>query len=187
MIIRRYGNRFHSVSIDFDPAAMTEVGFRRDGEQEWDTEEFMSQHELIREEEIIAESSDVVQEKAEREMLVAKQAAAYQAERGMWFNDKIGQKELLRYHYNLALIYDRSHQCEQAVVEYKKALELAPDDADVHYNLGIVYDECIKDKEKAIFHYQKYLELCPYALDARMVADWIIWANEDLEWEEKLR
>ncbi len=69
MIIRRYGNRFHSVSIDFDPAAMTEVGFRRDGAQEWDAEEFLSQHELIREEEIIAESSDVVQEKAEREML----------------------------------------------------------------------------------------------------------------------
>lgn len=69
MIIRRYGNRFHSVSVDFDPAAMTEVGFRRDGEQEWDAEEFMAQHELIREEEITAEFSDAVQEKAEREML----------------------------------------------------------------------------------------------------------------------
>ena len=69
MIIRRYGNRFHSVSVDFDPAAMTEVGFRRDGAQEWDAEEFLSSHDLIREEEIIAEFSNVVQEKAERLML----------------------------------------------------------------------------------------------------------------------
>ena len=69
MIIRRYGNRFHSVSLDFDPAAMTEVGFRRDGNQEWDAEEFLAGHEMIREEEIIAEASDVVQAAAERVML----------------------------------------------------------------------------------------------------------------------
>ncbi len=69
MIIRRYGNRFQSVSLDFDPAAMTEVGFRRDGSQEWDAEEFLAGHEMIREVEIIAEASDAVQEAAERVML----------------------------------------------------------------------------------------------------------------------
>ena len=69
MIIRRYGNRFHSVSLAFDPAAMTEVGFRRNGNQEWDAEEFLSAHEMIREEEITAEASNVVQEAAERVML----------------------------------------------------------------------------------------------------------------------
>lgn len=69
MIIRRYGNRFHSVSLDFDPAAMTEVGFRRDGTQEWDAEEFLAGHDMVREEAIIAEASDVVQEAAERVML----------------------------------------------------------------------------------------------------------------------
>ena len=69
MIIRRYGNRFHSVSMDFDPAAMTEVGFRKDGVQEWDAEEFLAAYLMVREVEIIATSSDPVQEKAEREML----------------------------------------------------------------------------------------------------------------------
>lgn len=69
MIIRRYGNRFHSVSLDFDPAAMTEVGFRRDGEQEWDAEEFLAAYEMIREEALMAEATDVVQEAAERIML----------------------------------------------------------------------------------------------------------------------
>lgn len=71
MIIRRYGNRFHSVALDFDPAAMTEVGFRRDGEKEWPADEFLAEHEMVREEEIMAESTDPVQEKAERTMLEA--------------------------------------------------------------------------------------------------------------------
>lgn len=48
---------------------MTEVGFRRDGNQEWDAEEFLVGHEMIREEEIIAEASDPVQAAAERVML----------------------------------------------------------------------------------------------------------------------
>jgi hypothetical protein len=69
MIIRRYGTKFHSVSLDFDPAAMTEVGFRRDGKQEWDAEEFLAEYEMVREEEIIAEFTDAVQEAAERMML----------------------------------------------------------------------------------------------------------------------
>jgi hypothetical protein len=55
--------------MDFDPAAMTEVGFRRDGVREWDAEDFVGQFHMVREEEIIAEYSDVVQEKAERLML----------------------------------------------------------------------------------------------------------------------
>jgi hypothetical protein len=69
MIIRRYGNRFHSVTIDFDPAAMTEVGFRRDGAWEQDAEEFLAQYDMIREEALMAEATDVVQEAAERIML----------------------------------------------------------------------------------------------------------------------
>ncbi len=69
MIIRRYGNRVHSVSLNFDPVAMTEVGFQRDGEMERDLGEFLDEHQMVREVEVIAEASDPVQEKAEREML----------------------------------------------------------------------------------------------------------------------
>jgi hypothetical protein len=69
MIIRRYGTRFHTVSLNFDPAAMTEVGFRRVGGREWDAEEFLAEYEIIREEALMAEGTDVVQEAAERIML----------------------------------------------------------------------------------------------------------------------
>jgi len=71
MIIRRYGTRYHSVTLDFDPAAMTEVGFRRDNEQQWTVADFEDQYELVREEELIADATDTVQEQAERKMLVA--------------------------------------------------------------------------------------------------------------------
>jgi hypothetical protein len=69
MIIRRYGTRIHSVTHDFDPAAMTEVGFRRDGQREWNAEEFESEYVLLREAEITSEATHSVQEKAERAML----------------------------------------------------------------------------------------------------------------------
>jgi hypothetical protein len=71
MIIRRYGSRFHSVSLAFDPAAMTEVGFRRDNEKQWDVAEFEAQYELLREEEIIADGTSAVQAEAEKKLLVA--------------------------------------------------------------------------------------------------------------------
>jgi len=78
MIIRRYGNSFHSVSLNFDPAAMTEVGFRRSGNKQWDTEDFLASHELIREEEVMAAASDVIQEAAERTMLEKLEKMVYE-------------------------------------------------------------------------------------------------------------
>lgn len=71
MIIRRYGDQYHSVTLDFDPAALTEVGFRRDNEQQWEAGDFEAQYELVREESIISEGTDPVQDKAERMMLDA--------------------------------------------------------------------------------------------------------------------
>jgi len=90
----------------------------------------------------------------------------------------------LAYHYNLGLSYDRSGQYKKAVSEYKKALEVAPDDADTHYNLAIIYDDCLKDKKKAIEHYRRYLQLRPDAKDAERVAEWIREAEEEIEWGE---
>ncbi len=96
-------------------------------------------------------------------------------------------KQTMKFHYNLALMYDKMGGYKEAIEEYEKALELTPDDSDIHYNLGIVYDDHIKDKEKAIFHYQRYLDLCPDTSDARKVEGWIARAKTALEWEKKLR
>lgn len=69
MIVRRYGNRFHSVALAFDPAALTEVGFKKDEAKDWTAEEFHEAYELIRVEEVTAEGADPVQDTAEKAML----------------------------------------------------------------------------------------------------------------------
>lgn len=90
------------------------------------------------------------------------------------------KEQTLRFHYNLGYFYDQSRQFKEALVEYKKALKIAPDDADLHYNLAVLYDEHIRDKEKAIYHYEIYLNLSPEAEDAPKVTYWINRAKQEL-------
>jgi hypothetical protein len=66
-------------------------------------------------------------------------------------------------------------------------LDLSPDDADIHYNLAIVYDDHLQDDAKAVFHYSRYLDLRPNAADAGLVAEWMAEAKDDLEWQRKTR
>ncbi len=100
---------------------------------------------------------------------------------------KQAQEELRRqtakFHYNLGLVYDQGRRYKEALAEYKKALEIAWDDPDIHYNLAILYDEHIIDKRKALKHYQAYLELCPGALDADKVAFWIENVKRELKFQ----
>ena len=69
MIIRRYGKTIASVDADFDPAAMTEVGFRRNREWEMAIDEFLDHHKMVETHEIDGTGTDVVQDKAERALL----------------------------------------------------------------------------------------------------------------------
>ena len=57
---------------------------------------------------------------------------------------------------------------EDAVKEFETAKSLAPDWADIYYNLGIVYDKTEKYKE-AIENLRNYLRLVPNAEDAEAV------------------
>jgi tetratricopeptide (TPR) repeat protein len=97
------------------------------------------------------------------------------------------REEEFRHYYNLALQYDNEGMYSESVQEYKKALELMPNDADLHYNLAVIYDDHIQDKEKAIFHYQRYLRLNPAADDIKAVTIWINRAKEDLKWQRRMR
>lgn len=92
-----------------------------------------------------------------------------------------------QHYYNLAVIYEDAGRYKEAVREYKKTLELVPDNANIHYNLGIIYDDYLQDEEKANFYYGRYLELYPDAPDAGIVREWMDEAREDLEWKLKMR
>jgi tetratricopeptide (TPR) repeat protein len=67
-------------------------------------------------------------------------------------------------------LYDRAHlalgnryydhgQIEEALAEYQKVIKFDDRNVDAHLNLGIIYEDILKDKEKATEHYKAYLEL----------------------------
>jgi tetratricopeptide (TPR) repeat protein len=79
------------------------------------------------------------------------------------------KKEVAFTHYNLGVMFYQSGNYNQSLLEYQKALEALPDDARTHYGMALIYDEHKKNKEKAIHHYRKYLEIEPNAEDAAEV------------------
>ena len=77
-------------------------------------------------------------------------------------------------HYNMGVVYAKEGRFREAEAEYLKALRIDPNDAAVHYNLAILYDDEFNDKEKAAMHYRKYLKLNPGAPDADAVKGWLM-------------
>lgn len=83
------------------------------------------------------------------------------------------QLELQRSYYNMGCVYKAARQFDRAEAEFLRALAIKPDDAGVHYNLGILYDDDLHRKDKARLHYQKFLELAPDDRDAASVQEWL--------------
>lgn len=83
------------------------------------------------------------------------------------------QAELQRSYYNMGCVYKAARQFDRAEAEFLRALAIRPDDAGVHYNLGILYDDDLHRKDKARYHYQKFLELAPDDKDAALVQEWL--------------
>ena len=61
-------------------------------------------------------------------------------------------------HYNLGVFYTRQKEYSRAAVEFEKTLELKPDDAQAHFNLGYIYAEYVVNRNKAVNHFQEYLK-----------------------------
>ncbi|MDD5020467.1 MAG: tetratricopeptide repeat protein [Candidatus Omnitrophica bacterium] len=82
-------------------------------------------------------------------------------------------REAEKYHYNLGAVYTRDKDYENAVKEFNSVLSYNPNDAKTHYNLGIIYDDYFKNKEKARYHYRAFLDLQPESDDAESVREWL--------------
>lgn len=85
--------------------------------------------------------------------------------------------EAAKVHYNLGNIYFQQGHYEKAVVEYERAVALAPYDPEAHYNLAFVSGEYLDDQRSALKHYQQYLYLKPEADDALFVKEKILAAR----------
>ncbi len=69
MILRRYGKWYHSVEPNFNPAAMTEIGFQRDRVFSVSAGDFEDGYRAVATDEVGAEADGEVQRHAERELL----------------------------------------------------------------------------------------------------------------------
>jgi nucleoid-associated protein YgaU len=83
------------------------------------------------------------------------------------------------YHYRLGANKYREGDFEAAIRIYEKVLQLDPNLASAHLDLGIIYDDYRSDKANAILHYKEYLRLEPQSEKADMVARWIHSAEEE--------
>jgi len=68
-------------------------------------------------------------------------------------------KETANMHYNLAVFYTKNKEYSRALAELEKTLELTPDDAYAHFNIGYIYAEYMVNRQKAIEHFKHYLRL----------------------------
>ena len=129
----------------------------------------------------------LVKENAEyREKLEILKGKFKDAVPGLAKSGRISQKmmrENADMHYNLGTIFLKNKQYKEAIQEYERVLELRPADSDTHYNLGVLYDDYLKDREKALYHYQKYLAVNPKSPDAKKIETYIL----SLELEQKVR
>jgi tetratricopeptide (TPR) repeat protein len=83
------------------------------------------------------------------------------------------RKDRVTLSYNLGCLYKASKQYEKAEAQFLEALAYAPDDPAIHYNLGVLYDDCLKRTDKAREHYARFLELAPNDADAPRVIEWL--------------
>ncbi len=112
-------------------------------------------------------------EKREHRLLRAERVAEV-LERARSEVEQSGRRQRLNMHYNMASVYARDGRFVEAEQEYLKALQLDPNDADVHYNLGVLYDDEMGRPAKAILHYRRYLQLNPHGTDADRVRNWLM-------------
>ena len=75
MILKRYGTSYHSVQPNFNPTAMTEIGFMRDREFSISADGFADRYKLVSTEELGAEADADVQRDAERALLANLEAS----------------------------------------------------------------------------------------------------------------
>ncbi|MBU2102373.1 MAG: tetratricopeptide repeat protein [Candidatus Omnitrophota bacterium] len=62
-------------------------------------------------------------------------------------------------HYNMGVFYLKQKEYSRAVAEFEKAVELTPDDAYAHFNLGYMYAEYLVNRKKAVEHFRHYLRV----------------------------
>jgi Flp pilus assembly protein TadD len=75
---------------------------------------------------------------------------------------------------NLGSLLLQEGKVGPAEVWLKKALELNPESAIAHKNLGVLYAEYRKDRAQAVRHYRECLRLDPDIADAAAIRSYLV-------------
>ena len=67
-----------------------------------------------------------------------------------------------------------------AIEEFDKALEVNPQSASAHFELGCLYVQKVPDPAAAIYHFDRYLKLRPDAANAETVRQLVYTCKQDL-------
>ncbi len=73
--------------------------------------------------------------------------------------NKVLIRQTAEMHYNLGVFYTKNKEYERAIAEFEKVVEITPDDAYAHFNLGYIYAEYLVNRKKAIEHFRYFLRL----------------------------
>jgi hypothetical protein len=83
MILKKYGNTYHSVTPNFDSRAMTEVGFQKSGEQSLTAAELEEQYQAAETRELTASAEGDVQDVVEKKLLESLRSQLVEFERAL--------------------------------------------------------------------------------------------------------
>ena len=111
MILRRYGTSVHSVELNFDAAALTEIGFRRDGEVSIPVEEFESGWEKVEERSFAPTGEGRVQIETDRVLLDELERAIRAMEQDL------GEDEVLYVESQQGKDYPKVSDTQKVIVE----------------------------------------------------------------------
>jgi tetratricopeptide (TPR) repeat protein len=73
--------------------------------------------------------------------------------------NKVLLKQTAGMHYNMGVFYTKHREYDRAATEFAKALEIDPNDAYAHFNLGYIYAEYLINRHKAMDHFRHFLRL----------------------------
>jgi chromosome segregation ATPase len=86
--------------------------------------------------------------------------------------NKVLIRETANTHYNLGVFYLKNKEYSRALAEFEKTVQITPDDAYAHFNIGYIYAEYIVNRPRAIEHFRHYLRLAKST-------------DKDLDWVKK--
>jgi len=79
-------------------------------------------------------------------------------------------KQTAEMHYNLGVFYTRNKAYDRAVAEFENVVEIDPNDAYAHFNLGYIYAEYLVNHKLAVEHFRHYLR---FAKSNDKDMDWV--------------